>query len=121
MKSFRSAAAAIVLALTAATPAAVLAQSGTSTITGIVADSSGAAIPGATVRVVNEDTGAAVEVDQRRAGLYRATALVPGAYRLEVALDGFETAVRRIVLEAGQTAAIDVTLSPGAISLNRWS
>ena len=31
---------------------------------------------------------------------------------METSLDGFETAVRRIVLDAGQTAAIDVTLSP---------
>ncbi len=73
MKSFRSAAAAIVLALTAATPAAVLAQNGTGTITGTVVDASGAAIPGTTVGVVNEGTQAAVEVISDGQGLYRAT------------------------------------------------
>ncbi len=38
--------------------------------------------------------------------------LAPGPYRVETSLDGFETAVRRIVLDAGQTATVDVTLSP---------
>ena len=35
---------------------------------------------------------------------------------METALDGFETVVRRIVLEVGQTAAIDVTLTPARIT-----
>ena len=56
----------------------------------------------------------ALVTDER--GLYRATALPPTTYRLEVALDGFETAVRRIVLEVGQAAAIDVTLTPPRIT-----
>ena len=52
------------------------------------------AIPGATVRVVNEDTGATVEAVSNEQGAYRADALAPGRYRLEATLDGFETAVR---------------------------
>ena len=91
----------------------MLAQTGTGTITGTVVDASGGAIPGATVRRRQRR-------HRRRRRSRSATSrdsiarptLVPGAYRLEVALDGFETAVRRIVLEAGQTAAIDVTLTP---------
>lgn len=92
-------------------PVAATAQTGTSTIIGIVRDSSGAAVPGVTVRVVNEDTGVTVEAVSNEQGSYRAAALVPGQYRLETALDGFETAVSRIVLEGGQTATSDVTLS----------
>src|SRR5882757_1601434 len=123
MSSFRFVASAFVLprafviVAAALVPPAAFAQTGTSAISGLVQDASGAAIPGTTVRVVNEDARvAAVEVISNEQGRYRATALVPGAYRLEVALDGFETAVRRIVLEAGQTAAIDVTLTPARIS-----
>ena len=45
-------------------------------------------------------------------GSYRADPLAAGRYRLETTLDGFETAVREAVLETGQTAAIEVTLTP---------
>jgi protocatechuate 3,4-dioxygenase beta subunit len=80
-------------------PADTIAQTGTSTITGIVRDSSGAAIPGAIVRVVNEDSGMTVEAVSDEQGAYRAAALSPGQYRVETTLDGFENAARRLVLE----------------------
>ncbi len=96
-------------------PATVRAQTNTGVVTGVVRDSSGAAIPGATVLVVNEDTGASVEATSDEQGSYRAS-LAPGRYRLEASLDGFETAVRRIVVETGQTPAIDVTLAPARIN-----
>jgi iron complex outermembrane receptor protein len=102
-------AAALIVALLQAD---TVAQTGTSTIAGIVRDSSGAAIPGAIVRVVSEDGGATVEAVSDGQGAYRAAALSPGQYRVETTLDGFETAARRLVLEGGQTAAVDVTLNP---------
>jgi iron complex outermembrane receptor protein len=88
----------------------------TGSITGLVRDSSGAAVPGATVRVVAEASGRTVEAITNEQGAYRAEALQAGEYRLETALDGFETAVRRLVLEGGQTSAIDVTLTPSRIT-----
>jgi len=42
-------------------PALVAAQSGTSVIAGAVKDASGAMVPGAQVRIVNEDTGVAFD------------------------------------------------------------
>ena len=92
-------------------PAAVIAQSGTSTISGIVKDVSGGTIPGAQVSVVNEETSVAVDTITNEEGLYRVGSLVPGRYRVAIALSGFQPVVRRpIVLEVGQTVAIDVTL-----------
>ena len=52
-------------------PGAVFAQSGTATISGVVRDSSGAAIPGATLRVVNEGTSASTETVSGDGGVYR--------------------------------------------------
>ena len=49
----------VALAVAVLTAGAAFAQSGSSTIAGIVVDSSGGTIPGAQVRVVNEDTGVA--------------------------------------------------------------
>ena len=104
--------AALVIALL---PVASGAQTDTGTVTGVVRDSSGAAIPGATVLVVNEETGATVEAISDADGSYR-TALVRGRYRLEASLDGFETAIRHIVIEVGQAPAIDMTLAPARIT-----
>ena len=96
--------------------AAAAQTAATSTITGLVRDSSGAAVPGATVRVVAETTRTTVEAVTNEQGSYRADGLTAGPYRLETALDGFEPAVRRLVLEGGQTSAIDVTLTPSRIT-----
>lgn len=91
--------------------ATLAAQSGTSTMAGAVKDTTGATVPGAQVRVVNEGTSVGVDTFTNAEGLYRVSALVPGTYRLEIALSGFQSIIRRpIPLEIGQTLAIDVTL-----------
>jgi iron complex outermembrane receptor protein len=95
-------------------PGVAAAQTGT--ITGLVRDSSGAAVPGAIVRVVAESTRTMVETVTNELGLYRADGLTAGPYRVETTLDGFETAVRRLVLEGGHTSAIDVTLTPSRLT-----
>jgi iron complex outermembrane receptor protein len=103
-----------------AAPASVLAQAGTataaSTITGVVRDSSGGAIPGATVRIINEATNVAVEAISDAQGTYRIAALLPGQYRVETTLDGFEAPVRRVSLDTSQTLAIDITMSPSRVT-----
>jgi hypothetical protein len=93
-------------------PVVVFAQSGSSTITGVVKDSTGAAVPGAQVSIANEETNVTVESVTNEEGLYRVSALVPGRYRIDIVLMGFEPVTRRaITLEVGQTLAIDVTLN----------
>ncbi len=59
-------------------PVAAAGQTGTSTIGGLVRDESGGAIPGVSIRIVNEETGVAIDTVTNEEGLYRATALVPG-------------------------------------------
>ena len=93
-------------------PAEMMAQAGSSTVTGLVTDASGGAIPGATVNVINEATGVAPETVTNNEGQYSVPALVPGRYRIEAKIDGFETTVRRIVLAVGQTSSVDMTLTP---------
>src|SRR5688500_5519508 len=88
-------------------PAAAFAQAGSSAIAGVVKDATGGALPGVSVKVVNEETGVAVETVTNDEGIYRAPALVPGRYRLETMLDGFNPVVRAsIALEVSQTLAI---------------
>lgn len=90
------------------------AQTGTSTILGLVTDAAGMPVPGATVIIVNEDTGVSVETTTNGEALYRVAALVPGTYRVEIRVPGFDPAIRRpVVLEVGTSLAIDVVLAIG--------
>ena len=91
-------------------PAALAAQSGNSTISGLITDTSGAPMPGVGVMVRNTDTGVAYDAVTNDEGLYRVGALVPGNYRVEGVLDGFEPSVRAVTLAVSQTLAIDLTL-----------
>lgn len=94
-----------------ALPAPAASQAGAGTLAGSVRDASGAPLPGALVRVVNAATGVAHETVSNAEGLYRVAALVPGVYRVEIDLAGFDRTVRQpVALEVSQTLALDVVL-----------
>ena len=106
----------ITVALFLGAPALASGQAGTGAITGTIHDSSGGTVPGVVVRIVNEQTRGAVDAVTDERGAYRREALPAGAYRLEIALSGFETAVRQVVLSSGETAAVELTLTPARVS-----
>jgi hypothetical protein len=90
------------------------AQSGNSTISGIVRDASDAPVPTARVRIVNVETGVQTDTVSNSAGLYRAGALVPGSYRIEADAVGFALLTRGpITLQVSQTLAVDLALQVG--------
>lgn len=98
--------------------APLVAQVGTSTLTGRIVDATGAAIPGVKVRVVNEESGSVQSVLSNNEGIYRAPALLPGNYRVEIQAPGFDPQVRRnIVIAVAQTLAVDFTLAVGQQNL----
>src|SRR5687768_8033214 len=103
-----------VLALVSPTPA--LAQQGTAQISGKVSDDQGAALPGVTIVVTNEATGAVREVTSSGEGTYLASQLVPGPYRVLARLAGFRTGERSgLVLQVGTTLTINLSLAIGGI------
>ena len=63
------------------------AQTYTGTVTGIVSDEQGGALPGASVTLTGK-TGARTSVTDAR-GEYRFTAVDPGSYEISVELTGF--------------------------------
>ena len=69
-----------------------------------------------TIRIVNEDSGVAVNLVSEQQGAYRAAGLAPGRYRVEAALSGFETGVQKAALGAGQTLEIDLLLAAARFS-----
>ena len=80
-----------------AAAAAVWSQDTRGTISGRVADPSGAVIPGATVVVNNPATGAKATVTTNQDGIYRVPLLLPGMYQVEVTSRGFKKALRNDV------------------------
>jgi len=105
-----------VLALLFGVPGVVLGQQTNGSVTGIVRDSSGAAIPGATVQLRVDGNSTPREATTDQQGAFEFANLVPGQYEVSVALDGFDTAAVRVAVVAGQPAAADVTLSPARFS-----
>ena len=86
-------------------------------IQGVVSDSTGAVIPGASVRFVHVDTGQEFTTSTSAEGLYRSVPLRIGEYRVEYESDGFKRAVRSgINLELQETAVIDVALEIGEVT-----
>lgn len=96
---------------------AAAAQTFTGTITGLVTDASGAAIPGAEILVVNTDTGIRTSVATDGSGNYAAPQLPRGNYRVEAVAKGFKRVVREgILLQIQQVARVDFQLSVGELA-----
>src|SRR5262245_39811149 len=68
----------------------VLGQSDRGTITGTVTDSTGAAVPGASVTVTNTATNTNSTAVTTNEGVYSIPALQPGAYRVRIEKSGFK-------------------------------
>ena len=89
----------------------------TSSLSGVVADSSGAVIPGAEVVAKNNATAAEFKTVTVENGTFAIPVLDPGAYTVTVSLPGFKQAVlTNVKLDAGVPGTVRVTLEVGAAS-----
>jgi hypothetical protein len=96
---------------------ALLAQTPTATITGIVTDPSQAAIAGAIVVVRNTGTNISHSILTSKAGEYTAPLLPVGPYDVTVEAVGFKKSVENnITLQVDQVARLDFTLAIGRAS-----
>ena len=94
-------------------------QSNSGNIQGTVSDSTGAALPKATVTVRNLDTGATVSTETTDAGLYSAPNLPPGRYALTVEAPNFKKYVREgVTVPTGTTVTLDIQMQLGMVSEN---
>jgi hypothetical protein len=94
-----------------------LAQVTTGTILGTVGDTTGGALPGATVTAANVETGIARSVVSDAEGRYRISSLGLGDYEVRAELTGFLTEVRSgIRLTVGREATVDFSLGVGQLS-----
>src|SRR5882724_5296011 len=104
----------VVFALTLFAGVATFAQTFRGTILGSVTDSSGAAVPGATVTIKNVDTGLVRTVTASEDGSYAAPELPIGTYSVSVEKTGFKLGVvTGIKVEVSTERRADVTLQLG--------
>ena len=100
--------------LTLLTAAVIQAQTTNASIYGSVLDSSGAAVPKASVTATNVQTGVALSTFSNDSGVYIFPSLLPGEYNVSAELAGFRKAVaERIALDVGSRISVDLKLEVG--------
>jgi hypothetical protein len=96
---------------------AAIGQSPNGTISGLVLDPSGRAIPGAEILIVNDATGIRYPGATNREGIYTVPNLPPGPYRIQVGKIGFKTLIKPdVTLHVQDALAINFNLPVGAVS-----
>ena len=102
-------------ALLVVCPALMIAQTTLSTgsIVGTVTDPSGALVNDAKIVVTNVGTNQKVELTSNASGAFSTGPLAPGSYKVQVSAKGFNTIVESIVVQVGNTAAVNAKLAVG--------
>src|SRR5829696_3356642 len=104
---------AVLLICAPATTAQVLYGS----IVGNVTDSTGAAVPGATVTIEQTETKLTRELVTDTAGVYHFTAVPSGTYTITVTMTGFRKFDRaNVPVSLNSTARVDVKLEVGQLT-----
>jgi hypothetical protein len=106
-----------VLLLALWVPMLMAQSSGTSGLTGVIKDPSGASIPNVTVTLTSNATAQVRTTTTSADGSYRFVLLPPGDYKVKFGASGFKTAeVSSITLNVTETPSLDRTLEVGAQS-----
>jgi hypothetical protein len=107
----------LLLSLLCLAPTYVLSQSTSATISGGITDTAGNFIAGASVIIVNDETGVLSSVRSNSAGMYFVPILPPGHYHLQISKQGFKTIIKPDVILNVQTAvALNFVLPIGSAS-----
>jgi hypothetical protein len=107
----------LLVVATSAMSVVSFAQSTRGSLAGSVSDSSGAVIAGAKVVAVAVETGVTNETVSTSTGGYRFPELAIGRYNVTVTAAGFSAAAEKgVLITINSTAALNVTLKPGAVS-----
>ena len=111
----RFAAVTLVVLLVSALPA--MAQEITATLTGVVTDQTGAALPGVTVTATHTQTNLTRETITEGDGGYTLSYLPIGTYDVTFALSGFRTVTSRAIeLHVNDRRQVDAALTVGQLS-----
>ena len=91
------------------------AQVDTGSITGVIADASGAVVSGAKVTLTNEGTGASLTATSGADGIYKFSPVRVGSYKLDVTSQGFQTTKQSgVQVNIGTNVSLNFNLKPGS-------
>jgi hypothetical protein len=86
-------------------------------VVGVVKDSTGSVLPGATVTIVNKETNLTREATTNADGAYSIINVQPGPYDIKVSLTGFRDVARyNVPVTIGEIARFDVGLDVGSVT-----
>ena len=85
-------------------------------IRGIVTDTTGAAVPGVTVTVLNKNTGVVKELITNQDGLYDTSSIVTGSYEVTFSKAGFSKLVRSNITIDVKEYQVNAQLTVGAVT-----
>ena len=89
-------------------------QSSYGSVVGIVADSSGAAVPGATVTLTNNATGISRTAQTSDVGTYTFDSVSPGNYRVDIERNGYQKFAKETVeVQVNGTSRVNASLGIG--------
>ena len=103
----------LLLAISLAAP--LVRAQGEASLSGLVADATGSAIPHATIRIVSAENGSVRTIVTDDAGRFDVPLLAVGKYEVSTEKTGFSVAARSVSLVLGERAHIDLTLSVAGI------
>src|SRR5687768_8632569 len=107
----------LVLGLVLVVPSLASAQAVTGTLLGNVNDTSGAAVPGATVTARETQTNVSRSSVTNETGYYTFTSLQSGTYAVEAELQGFKKVLREGVrVDVNTTVRVDLKLEVGQLT-----
>ncbi len=92
------------------------AQSGAGTIQGTISDATGAALPGATARVVNNATSVAIETKANETGFYSVPGLFAGEYTVTFTAAGMKKSSAPVTLRNAQNLVLNPKLEVGDVA-----
>ncbi len=95
---------------------AALSQSRLAAVSGSVLDTSGDAVAGATVILVNISNGEAARVQSDPNGMFRFSSVVQGRFLLKAEAPGFSEFVREVIVGRSDVSGIEIVFSIGNIS-----
>ena len=109
----------LVLSLVVSSSPAAAQGAATSSIVGVVVDSADAVVPGVTVVVKNDATGAQYEATTEGNGTFTVPALNIGTYTITISMTGFKTVtLKDVIVTAGGPANVRAKLEVGALEEN---